>query len=96
MRMPGQNLGPPWFVYVLECAGRRLYTGITTDPEARFRAHLQGKGAAFTRAFRPERFLAIAKCPDKAEASRLEWQIKRLPRKKKVKAIKNRPWKAPR
>ena len=29
----------PWFVYLLECNNGRLYAGITTDPEARFKRY---------------------------------------------------------
>lgn len=29
--------GAIWYIYLLECAGGSLYTGITTDVEARFR-----------------------------------------------------------
>ena len=68
----------PWFVYVLECANGRLYTGITTDVARRFREHATGRGAAFTRMNAPHRVLAFTACADRSQASRLEARIKRL------------------
>lgn len=68
----------PWYLYVLECAGDRLYTGITVDVETRFAAHASGKGAKFTKGFPPERILFQAKFPDKAAASRAEFNFKKL------------------
>ena len=40
------------------CRGR-LYTGITLDLEARFKAHMAGKGAKFTRSYKPERIVLV-------------------------------------
>ncbi len=72
-------MSSPWFVYILECANDRLYTGITTDVARRFREHVSGRGAAFTRMNKPRRMLAFTSCPDRSQASRLEARIKRLP-----------------
>ncbi|MBN9115034.1 MAG: GIY-YIG nuclease family protein, partial [Pandoraea sp.] len=47
----------PWFLYLLECAGGRIYTGIAVDVEARYAAHVAGKDARFTRAYPPLRIL---------------------------------------
>jgi putative endonuclease len=69
---------PAWFVYLLECANGRIYTGITTDLEKRFNAHVSGKGAKFTRANRPSHIIAAKPCRTRSEASKLEWAIKRL------------------
>lgn len=68
----------PWFLYVLECAGDRLYTGITVDIDARFAAHASGKGAKFTKGFPPRRVLFQAEFPDRATASRAESDFKKL------------------
>ncbi|MHB1566925.1 MAG: GIY-YIG nuclease family protein [Acidiferrobacter sp.] len=68
-----------WWVYLLECAHRRLYTGITVDLDRRFQEHQNGKGAMFTRLNRPLRILATCRCADRSQASRLEARIKRLP-----------------
>ncbi|MCF7221231.1 GIY-YIG nuclease family protein [Marilutibacter chinensis] len=67
-----------WFVYLIECRGARIYTGIATDVERRYREHAAGKGARFTRAWPPERLLARFEYPDRSAASRAEHAIKRL------------------
>ncbi|MHB8252592.1 MAG: GIY-YIG nuclease family protein [Acidiferrobacter sp.] len=69
----------PWFVYVLECANGRLYTGITVDIARRFEQHRRGKGAMFTRLNKPYRMIGAKMCADRSDASRLEARIKRLP-----------------
>ena len=40
----------PWYLYILECEGGRLYVGVTVDVEARFAAHTAGRGAKFNSA----------------------------------------------
>lgn len=67
-----------WFVYLLECRGGRIYTGIATDVAARLAAHAAGKGARFTRAHPPQRLLAAFACADRGSASRAEAAVKRL------------------
>ena len=68
----------PWFLYILECAGDRLYTGITVDVDARYAAHASGKGAKFTQSFPPRQILFQAQFPDRAAASRAESDLKKL------------------
>jgi putative endonuclease len=38
-----------WIVYIVECADRSLYTGITTDLARRLDAHRRGTGAKYMR-----------------------------------------------
>ncbi len=78
-----QAASKPWFVYLLECRNGRLYAGITTDLEARFRKHCSGQGAMFTRINAPLRMLAATPCADRSSASRLEAAIKKLPAARK-------------
>ena len=68
----------PWFLYLLECAGGRIYTGITVDVDARYAAHVAGKGARFTRAYPPSRVLLSLTFADRSAASRAEYRIKQL------------------
>ncbi|MCY4527151.1 MAG: GIY-YIG nuclease family protein, partial [Anaerolineaceae bacterium] len=37
-----------WFLYVLQCSDKSLYTGITVNVERRLRQHEAGKGASYT------------------------------------------------
>ena len=68
----------PWFLYLLECAGGRIYTGIAVDVEARYAAHVAGKGARFTRAYPPLRILLSLTFADRSAASRAEYRVKQL------------------
>ena len=68
----------PWYLYVIECKGDRLYTGITTDIKARFSAHKEGKGAKFTKAFPPNRVVFTAQFESRQTASKAEYDFKKL------------------
>ena len=37
-----------YFVYLIECAGGNIYTGITTNLERRFNEHKNKKGGHYT------------------------------------------------
>jgi len=67
-----------WYVYLIECRDGSIYTGIAVDVEARYAAHLRGKGARYTRSHPPRRLLAAIEYADRSAASRAEYRIKRL------------------
>jgi putative endonuclease len=67
-----------WFVYLLECRGESIYTGIATDVDRRYAMHVAGKGARYTRSHPPLRLLARFAFPDRSAASRAEYAIKQL------------------
>lgn len=67
-----------WFVYLIECRGGSLYTGIATDVERRYAEHATGRGARYTRSHPPVRLVARFPFPDRASASRAEHAIKQL------------------
>ncbi|MFL5519037.1 MAG: TIGR02453 family protein [Gemmatimonadales bacterium] len=69
-----------WFVYLARCADDSLYTGVTTDPARRERAHNQGRGAAYTRSRRPVRLVHLEPARDRGTALRRERAIKRMTR----------------
>ena len=77
------RLNMPHFVYMLRCAGNRIYTGYAVDVEARFEQHKTGKGAKFTKAFPPECILKTFELGSREEALRLEARIKLLDREAK-------------
>jgi uncharacterized protein (TIGR02453 family) len=69
-----------WFVYLARCADGSLYTGVTTDPARRERAHNRGRGAAYTRSRRPVRLVHLEPALDRGTALRRELAIKRMTR----------------
>jgi putative endonuclease len=74
-----------WFVYMIEAASGQLYTGITTDPERRFREHREGVGAKFFRRSPPRKMRFKFGGFDRSSALRIEFRIKQLSRAQKLK-----------
>jgi len=73
-----------WFVYLIECKDGSIYTGIAIDVDARYAAHVRGKGSRYTRSHPPRRLLGAIEYPDRSAATKAEYQIKRLsPRDKR-------------
>lgn len=66
-----------YYVYMLRCRGGVYYTGLAADVDKRYRQHLSGKGAKFTRAYPPEAIAAVWRCGDKSTAAKVEYAIKR-------------------
>lgn len=69
-----------WCLYLLECRNGSYYAGITNRLEARYAAHVAGKGARYTKANPPVRLIGSRAYPDRASAARAECAIRRLPR----------------
>lgn len=84
------KLPRPWYLYILECDGDRLYTGITVDVDARFELHASGRGAKFTRSYSPRRIVFVETHPDRSAASKAEHAIKKLTPAAKRKLIADR------
>ena len=77
-------------MYVLECGDGSLYTGYTTDVEARVKKHQAGKGAKYTRAHLPVTLLYQEEFPDKPAAMSAEALFKKKSRADKLAYIKER------
>jgi len=75
------------YCYIVECADGTYYTGWTTDPTRRVKAHNAGRGARYTRMRGPVRLVYVEAQPDRASAMKRERAIKALPRQKKMKLI---------
>lgn len=74
-----------WYVYLLECSDGSLYCGITNDLSKRIDTHNKGKGAKYTRTRLPVKLFYNETAKDKSEASKREYQIKRMSRENKLK-----------
>ena len=75
------------FAYLVRCADGTLYGGYTTDLQKRLAAHNSGKGAKYTRSRLPVELVYWEECPTKEAAMSREWQLKHLPREKKLELI---------
>lgn len=76
-----------WCVYVLRCRNNSLYIGMTNDLEKRIEKHKLGTGSKFVRSWRPFELVKTIPCRDEGEARRLEYDLKRLTRKKKIEIL---------
>jgi putative endonuclease len=74
-----------YHVYILECADKSLYTGITTDVERRFKEHRAGTGGHYTRSHKPKKILYAENASTRSVALKREAEIKSWPREKKIK-----------
>lgn len=77
-----------YYLYILECADKTLYTGITTDLERRIIEHNNSKlGAKYTAARRPVKLIFSKKFKNRSNASTEESRIKRMKRTQKLELI---------
>ena len=74
-----------YYVYILHCINNTYYTGYTTDLKRRYQEHLAGSAKCkYTRSFKPTSIAASFEIiGTKADAMRLEREIKKLTRKQK-------------
>jgi len=78
-----------WHVYMVECADKTLYSGITTDLERRIAEHNDSvKGSKYTRAKRPVTLVYSEQLPDRSTASKREYELKQLSREEKLALVR--------
>ncbi len=80
-----------WHVYILRCRDKSLYTGISTDIEARLLKHNAGKGAAYTRSRKPVQLVWSKACKTESSARKQENKIKRWSKAKKEEFLRLLP-----
>ena len=73
-----------WQVYIVECSDGSYYCGATNNVQKRVATHNKGKGAKYTRVRRPVVLLASSKQMSKSDALKLEHQVKKQKRDKKI------------
>ncbi len=80
-----------YYLYILKCADKTLYTGITTELDRRIDEHnYSDKGAKYTRIRRPVKLVYTEKYPDRSTASKREYEIKKkMSRAEKLKLIES-------
>lgn len=79
-----------YYAYIVECADKTLYSGITTDLERRIQEHNESpKGAKYTRTRRPVRLLYTEEFATRSEALKREAAFKKLSRKGKEQLVDN-------
>lgn len=76
-----------YYAYILLTEQNTLYCGYTDDVEKRFQAHVEGKGAKYTRANKPIKIVYTKEFDTKSEAMKEEHRLKDLTRKEKLEII---------
>jgi UV DNA damage endonuclease len=87
MKKPASD---PWFVYILRCADRSLYTGITKDVKRRCRQHNNGTASRYTRSRLPTKQVWQEPHPTQSSALKREAAIKAMTRLEKLALIRLR------
>ena len=78
-----------WFVYILCCADKTLYTGITTDVDRRLIEHNSARSVTkYTRARQPVKMVYKESADSRSSAGKREVFIKSLSRVQKQSLIK--------
>lgn len=76
-----------YFVYIIECKDKSLYTGITNDLNRRFNQHKNGTGGHYTSSKEVVRIVYTEQHPNRSSALKREAQIKGWRREKKLELI---------
>lgn len=76
-----------YFVYILECSDKSLYTGITTDLKRRFEQHKNKKGGAYTKTHTVTKIVYTENFKTRGEALKRESEIKSWRQDKKLNLI---------
>ncbi len=76
-----------YFVYILHCRDKSLYTGYTDNLDARLKKHNSGKAAKYTSGRRPVTLVYREEHATKSSAMSREMKIKRLTRAEKEELI---------
>lgn len=71
----------------MQTQDNKLYCGIAKNVEERFKQHLLGKGAKYTKAHKPLKIVYTKEFETKSEALKEEYRIKQLKREEKLKLI---------
>lgn len=77
-----------YYVYMLECADKSIYTGITTDVARRLREHKAGTASHYTTSRTAKKMLYVERKRTRSTALRREAAIKKLTRTQKLELIR--------
>ena len=77
-----------WYTYILKCADKTLYAGVTNNLDRRVGEHnTSALGAKYTRGRRPVKLVYQKKFKTRARAQQEEHRIKKLKREEKMSII---------
>ncbi|WP_019131668.1 GIY-YIG nuclease family protein [Peptoniphilus obesi] len=79
-----------FYVYILECSDKSLYTGYTVDIKHRIKMHNQKKASKYTRGRVPVKLKYFETYDNKSDALKREYSIKQLTRDQKLDLINSK------
>ena len=82
-----RNLESAWKLHIIRCRGGELHVGIALDVAKRVKEHKKGSAGRYTKYRRPVRLIYMEECGNYAEARRIEKEVKRFSREKKLALI---------
>ncbi len=81
---PSRRVRTAAYVYLLRCGDGSFYAGWTTDLAARVARHQAGNGGRYTRGRVPVELVYVEALPDRRQARRREWALRRLSHRRKA------------
>lgn len=78
-----------WYVYIIFCSDRSLYTGISNNVDRRIEQHASGDGAKYFRGRKPLRLVYLESGHSRSTASKREAEIKRLSKSEKLQLLES-------
>ena len=78
-----------YYTYLLLTQNNTYYCGYTDDIKRRYKNHLSGLGAKYTKANKPQKIAFLELFETKSEAMKEEYKIKHLTRKAKEDLVEN-------
>ena len=76
-----------YYVYVIQCSDKSLYTGIAVDLEKRLQAHRNKKGSKYVATRLPFILVYSEKHRNRSSASKREYEIKSWTREEKIQKL---------
>ena len=78
-----------FYTYLLLTENNTYYCGYTDDIEKRYKKHLSGEGAKYTKANKPVKIAYFTTFDTKSEAMKEEYRIKKMSRSDKDILVEN-------
>jgi len=79
-----------YYVYLIQCKDKSIYTGITNDLDRRFKEHKDKIGGHYTSSHKVEKIVYTETFKTKSEALKREIEIKSWKRNKKLKLVSSK------
>ena len=78
-----------WSVYIIQCADKTLYTGITNNLTKRLEMHELGKAAKYTKGRGPFRLVYQESYENRSLSTKREAEIKKFTKQNKYKLVES-------